>query len=276
MERCCRLVYILIMLVTIHGCCPTCSCPRYTCRPPQISANISANGVSISCPDSTCACVADELDTCTYGGTWSGETLIEWSDARWVRCIRITHHDPLQASGIIRWWDETNRCMGHMILNIDTHLLPVQRDVYVDFEKTVWHKVNFHHEFIVKSTSGCEDCTRPIVGVSIMFFKVEMDPPVTGASVQIRNCSVLTLAGINGIVESVFPIITDGPHQNGQLNTNRSRLTYIPFWDDVTNSPFQQIKCSWAVFNGTIVNSGMVERDYMIADPVENGILIHT
>lgn len=252
-----------------HSCRP---CARQQCRPPQISTNITSDGLTVTCTDSICACVVDELDSCTYGGTWSGLTQFKWDDARWHHCIRITHTDPFQASATIRWWDDNNKCMGHSLLNIDIQLKTVRRNVYVDFEQSVWHTAHFQNDFFVKATSGCEECDRPIVGESVMYFEVALDPTVPGTQVQLRNCSVQTRAGKNGEVLSVFPIRTEGIQANGELNANKTRLTYTPFWDDITNSPFQEIQCDWAILNGT---TGSSERAYMIADPKEKGILIH-
>ena len=55
------------------------------------------------------------------------------------------------------------------------------------------------------------------------------------------------------------------------MNANRTRMTYTPFWDDVTNSPYQVVNCDWAIFNGTRGSAG---RAYMLADPKEVGVLV--
>ena len=269
----CVLLLCCLSLSLASRCCHDCQCSRHTCHPPEISANVTSSGLSVNCMGSTCACVMDELDPCTYGGTWSGETLFEWTDGRWHRCIRITHTEPFQASAILRWWDDRTKCMGHSLLNIDINLASVQRNIYVDFERVFWHNATFDNEFRVKATSGCEECDRPEVGSSTMFFNIELSPPIPGTLVQIQNCSVQTRNGETGEVLSVFPLITTGLYQNSNLNSNRTHLTYIPFWDDLTNSPFQQFRCDWAIVNGT---SGTSERSYMLLDPKEQGVLVHT
>lgn len=273
------MIVLLLLLGTtvVQSCCPTCNCHR-TCHPPSIAANISLNGIEIFCPDSTCACVKDELDTCTYGGTWVGQSLITWSDARWHECIKVTHTDPLQASAIIRWWDNAAKCMGHSILNVETQLLPVHRDVMVDFEQTILHTHDetINNAFYVRATSGCDD-PRPIVGQSEMFFQIVMDPPQMGAHLQLTTCSVITTAGACDILDeecevNTIPLSTDGagPH-TGLFSRNNTRLTYTAFWDDATNSPYHNIQCNYAVFNGSYLS----ERSYMIADPDEHGVLWH-
>lgn len=275
-----RCVWTMSCLALVLGsdCChgPDCRCSPHVCRAPEISANVTASGLTVKCVESRCACVTDELDTCTYGGTWTGETLVDWTDGRWHDCIRVTHTVPFQASAILRWWDDSNKCMGHSLLNIDIGLASVRRNVYVDFERAFWHTTAFHNEFRVKATSGCEECDRPMAGSSTMFLTLELDPPIPGTRVEIQNCTVSTRSGKTGEVLSQFPLRTDGLYQNSNLNDNRTRLTYIPFWDDLTNSPFQQLRCDWGVFNGTSGTSGTSDRSYLLLDPKEQGVLVHT
>ena len=260
------------LLLCASDCCPSCQCQPHTCRAPEISATVTLSGLSINCSDSVCACVTDELDSCTYGGTWLGETLVDWTDGRWHKCIRVVRTDPFQASAILRWWDASTKCMGHSLLNLDIRFADAQRNVYIDFERSVWHTTEFNNEFKVKATSGCEGCERPVAGTSTLFLNLELDPPIPGTHVAIQNCSVQTRSGETGEVLSVFRLITEGQYQNGNLNANRTRLTYIPFWDDLTNSPFQHLNCDWAILNGT---TGTTERAYMILDPKEQGVLVH-
>lgn len=255
-----------------HGCCSTCHCQ---CQAPAISANMTLEGLHIDCPDATCACVTDELDGCTFGGTWEDHTLVQWHDARWHRCIQVTHADPLQATATLRWWDNAQKCMGHTILHIETQLDNVQRDVNVDFEVTQQHQHGhiLPHVFYVYARSGCDD-PRPIVDQSTMFFEVEMDPPQTGVHVEITSCTVQTTAGVHGEVLTNTSLSTDGsgPH-GGLLNPQKNRLTYTAFWDDVSNSPFHHIMCMYAIFNGTHASPHASGRAYMVADPNEHGIL---
>lgn len=264
-----------LAMVLASKCCqgPNCRCSPHHCRSPEISANVTASGLSVKCVESRCACVTDELDTGTYGGTWLGETFLDWTDGRWHNCIRITRTDPFQASAILRWWDDSTKCMGHSLLQLDLRLAPVQRNVYIDFERAVWHTTVFDNEFMVKATSGCEGCDRPVAGSSTMFLTLELDPPIPGTRVEIQNCTVSTRSGETGEVLSEFPLIMEGLYQNGNLNDHRTRLTYVPFWDDLTNSPFQQLRCDWGILNGT---SGTSERSYLLLDPKEQGVLVHT
>lgn len=271
-----RTLWFLLLgpiLVSAHGCCSTCHCQ---CNAPSIAANLTNQGLHITCPGATCACVLDELDGCSYGGTWYEDTLIPWHDARWHRCIQIMHDDPLSATALLRWWDETQKCTGHAILRIETEIDDIGRDVFVDFEsvKSYIHQELIHNTFYVNARSGCETCDRPLAGQTVMFYQVEMTPPQIGAHVEIIECAVETTEGPTGDVLTVNPISTDGtgPH-NGTLNANKTRITYTAFWDDVSNSPYHNIMCTYAIFNGTNASTHPSSRPYMIADPNDNAII---
>ena len=131
-----RLFVFFCSVVMARACCPTCECHR-VCQPPQIAASLAMDGLHIDCNGVDCACVKDELDGCTYGGAWSGLTVVEWNDSRWSDCIQVTQHEPLRASATLRWWDDSIQCMGHSVLQLETTLLGISREVFVQFEQTV-------------------------------------------------------------------------------------------------------------------------------------------
>ena len=270
-----RTLLFLCGLIAARACCPTCECHR-VCQAPNITASMTLAGLNIRCNGADCACVKDELDGCTYGGVWSGLTVVGWEDSRWSECITVTHTEPLRASAVLRWWDNSIRCMGHSILHIETNLLGVDRDVWVDFEQTVsyQHNASVHHVFYVSAVSGSSD-DRPIVGQSKMYFNVEMNQQI-GAHIEILNCSVQTTSGPDGEVLTVNRIQFNGTQDGniqGELNENKTSMTYTAFWDDVSNSPFHTLMCDYAIFNGTSVSTHPSHRKYMIADPNEDGVL---
>lgn len=263
------------VLIVARACCPTCECHR-VCQTPEIAASMTLEGLNIVCNSVDCACVKDELDGCTYGGVWSNSTVVGWTDSRWSECIKVTQNEPLRASAILRWWDNSIKCMGHSILNIEANLIGIYRDVFVQFEQTVsyQHGENINNVFYVSAVSGSSDA-RAIVGQSTMYFNVEMND-VPGAHIEILNCSVKTTNGPNGEVLTENRIklnsTQDGSIQ-GELNENKTSMTYTAFWDDVSNSPFHNLMCDYAIFNGTSLSTHPAQRKYMIADPNEVGVL---
>jgi len=264
-----------VWLITARACCPSCECHR-VCQTPDITADITMEGLNIICNNADCACVKDELDGCTYGGVWSNMTVIGWGDSRWSDCIKVTQNEPLRASAILRWWDNSIMCMGHSILNIETNVIGIYRDVFVQFEQTVsyQHGETINNVFYVTAVSGSNDA-RPVVGQSMMYFNVEIKP-VPGAHIEILNCSVQTTAGPDGEVLTENRITLNGTQDGniqGQLSSNKTRMTYTAFWDDVSNSPFHNLMCDYAIFNGTSVSTYPSQRKYMIADPNEDAVL---
>lgn len=269
------LIAARIWLIDASACCPSCECHR-VCQTPDITADMTMEGLNIICNKADCACVKDELDGCTYGGVWSNMTVIGWGDSRWGDCIKVTRNEPFRASAILRWWDNSIMCMGHSILNIETNVIGIYRDVFVQFEQTVsyQHGENINNVFYVTAVSGSND-SRPVVGQSMMYFYVEIKP-VPGAHIEILNCSVQTTAGPDGEVLTENHITlngTQGGNIQGQLNSNKTRMTYTAFWDDVSNSPFHNLMCDYAIFNGTAVSTYPSQRKYMIADPNEDAVL---
>ena len=263
------------VLIVARACCPTCECHR-VCQTPEIAASMTLEGLNIVCNSVDCACVKDELDGCTYGGVWSNSTVVGWTDSRWSDCIKVTQNEPLRASAILRWWDNSIKCMGHSILNIEANLIGIYRDVFVQFEQSVsyQHGENINNVFYVSAVSGSSDA-RAIVGQSTMYFNVEMND-VPGVHIEILNCSVKTTNGPNGEVLTENRIklnsAQDGSIQ-GELNENKTSMTYTAFWDDVSNSPFHNLMCDYAIFNGTSLSTHPAQRKYMIADPNEVGVL---
>jgi len=280
-----RIFVFLIPMAQAHLCCSTCACNQ-RCEAPRIEANISVQGLSIRChDDSECACVVDELDTCTYGETWHNQTFIGWHDARWNHCIQIEQtHSPFRASALVRWW--RGKCMGHAILDIDIDVIPTSRDLYVDFNVIVFYEHDtIYNVYRIQTQSGSDD-ERPIAGNSTMFFEATEPANSTGVHVEITNCTVQMLAGSNvdaPILKeyNVFDIAGLQSVEHGQ------RFEYQAFWDgadsidcgptDCTNSPFQRLVCSYALFNGTdqsVLLHNTVNRTYMMANPEETGILV--
>ena len=263
------------VLIVARACCPTCECHR-VCQTPEITASMTLEGLNIVCNSVDCACVKDELDGCTYGGLWSNSTVVGWTDSRWSECIKVTQLEPLRASAILRWWDNSIKCMGHSILNIEANLIGIYRDVFVQFEQTVsyQHGENINNVFYVSAVSGSSDA-RAIVGQSTMYFNVEMND-VPGVHIEILNCTVKTTNGPNGEVLTENRIKLNSTQEGsiqGELNENKTSMTYTAFWDDVSNSPFHNLMCDYAIFNGTSLSTHPAQRKYMIADPNEVGVL---
>jgi len=283
-------IIFLFLFGTTHAhlCCSTCACNQ-RCEAPQIEATISLQGLSLVCHgDSECACVVDELDTCTYGETWQNYTLIEWHDARWNHCIQIEQlHHPFRATALVRWW--RNKCMGHTILDIEVDVVPTSRDLFVDFNVISFYEHDtIYNVYHIQTQSGSDD-ERPMAGDSTMFFEATEPANSTGVHVEITNCTVQMLAGsdVDAPVLKEYNVFDVGGLQSvghGQ------RFEYDAFWDgadsincgttDCTNSPFQRLVCSYALFNGTdqsVLLHNTVNRTYMMANPDETGILVdHT
>ena len=278
-------VFLLLIPITqAHLCCSTCACSQ-RCEAPQINASVTTHGLSIHCHDeSECACVVDELDTCTYGETWRNHTLIGWHDARWNHCIKIEQlQNPFRATALIRWWRD--KCMGHMILDIGINVVPTSRDLFVDFNVISFHEHHtIYNVFHIQTQSGSDD-KRPMAGNSTMFFEAIESANSTGVHVEITNCTVQMVAGrdIDAPIlkeYNVFDTMGLKSVEHGQ------RFEYDAFWDgadsidcgptDCTNSPFQRLVCSYALFNGTdqsVLLHNTVNRTYMMANPDETGIL---
>jgi hypothetical protein len=271
------LLFFLYLISTTHAhkCCSTCACAK-TCHPPNLSAYFSSEGLSITCFDATCACVLDELDTCTYGSTWDNQTLIPWKDHLWHKCIEIDLTNSMHARAILRWWK--GHCMGHMILEIDIHLEPVFRDVFIDFNVIhFFEHTSIHNIFYIQTQSGCND-TRPMAGKSDMFFEAILTNTTANVHVEITNCTVQIIEGDATDATILKEINVYNGNKKTQIEKGE-RMTYTAFWDDETNSPFQRLVCSYALFNGTIDNKTFVgnyvnSRTYRMANPDETGILI--
>ena len=232
-------------------------------------------GLILHCPGAECACVVDELDTCTLGEVWTNVTDIGWQDPRWNKCIQIESLDPLRARAMIRWWH--NKCMGHTTLNLDIGLESISRDLYVDFNVLAFfeHDV-IHNTYRIQTMSGSED-QRPVAGSSDMFFEARLEGNPTGVHVEITDCVVQVIEG-----KSVdAPIMNEYNVFNGSTLSamdDGMRMTYQAFWDEETNSPYQRLVCKYALYNGTtneFLMHNTVNRTYMMANPDESGILIN-
>lgn len=252
-----------------HSCCPTCACAK-SCRAPDITLEVTQYGIMANCFNATCACVQDELDTCTYGNTWAGEELFPWQDNRWHECLRITSTSPLRVNGLLRWWE--NKCMGHVIVDIEIDLLPTQRDIYMSFDAISYYEhVDIYNVFRIRAKTGCQQDEHPLAGVGQLYFEVAMDPPTQGVHVEVVRCIVQATEGY----DKDAPVLTEynvsgtkSPIEDGE------RFTYTVFWDEETNSPFQRLLCTYALFNGTrTIDSSSNARTYMVANPDETGVL---
>lgn len=279
------IIFLLLLQITkAHLCCSTCACNQ-RCQAPQIDANITTKGLSVYCrDDSECACVVDELDTCTYGETWRNHTLIGWTDVRWNHCIKIEQmEEPFRATTLIRWWRQ--KCMGHIILDIDINLQKASRDMYVDFNVISFYEHDtIYNVYRIQTQSGSDD-ERPMAGNSTMFFEATEPKNSTGVHVEITNCTVQMIGGkdIDAPIlneYNVFDVSKITTIDHGQ------RFEYQAFWDgsdsiecepSCSNSPFQRLVCSYALFNGTdssVLLHNTVNRTYMMANPDETGILV--
>lgn len=272
-----RLLLICLILHEYEAfakCCRNCACSN-RCEAPNLSANLTTSGLTINCPDADCACVVDELDTCTYGQVWKNTTEIGWQDARWNKCIIIETLSPLRARANIRWW--RNKCMGHIILNLDVSLADVYRDLYVDFNVlSFFEHDTIHNTYRIETRSGSDD-DRPMAGSSNMFFEANLVGNNTGVHVEVTDCTVQIIEGtdVNAKVMNEFNVFDPN---NFETTPNGMRINYPAFWDSDTNSPYQRLVCHYALFNGTtndFLLHNTVNRTYMIADPDEKGILIN-
>ena len=270
-------LFLLLWLSSIahaHKCCSTCACAS-RCEAPNIQAALTPKGLDVICPDAECACVTDELDTCTYGDMWENATTIAWQDPRWLNCIKVESLQPFSARATIRWWK--NKCMGHIQLDIDLSLEKIYRDLYIDFNIPEFFEHDFiHNVFRIKTMSGSFD-QRPMAGSSQMFFDAYLMDNVTGVHVEITACVVQIMEGksIHAHVLNEFDVYN--PDKIVHLN-NGMRMTYTAFWDGQTNSPFQRLVCNYGLFNGTsnqFLLHQSVNRTYMMADPNEQGILLN-
>lgn len=269
----------LVLLVCLlagaraHTCCSTCACAQ-RCEPPIIGADIQLSGLSVTCQNATCACVIDELDTCTYGETWLETTHIGWSDPRWHKCIQIEQTEPFMARALIRWWH--GHCIGHTVLRLELDLLPTTRDLFVDFNVLAYfeHDV-IYNVFRIKTMSGSSD-QRPMAGSSEMFFQATLLDHHIGVHVEITNCTVQIIEGKAVHAHILNEINVFDPGRIEAVSDSTTKMTYDAFWDYDTNSPFQRLVCSYALYNGTSnVLHHTVNRTYMLAHPDESGILVN-
>lgn len=116
-----------------------------------------------------------------------------------------------------------------------------------------------------------------------MFFEAVQPVPLQGTHVEIDGCTVQMTAGkspnapiLNEV--DVFDVNRISSVPGGQ------RFEYDAFWDggdgctDCSNSPFQRLVCSYAIYNGTdssTIIHNTVNRTYRMANPDETGILVN-
>ena len=258
--------------VDAHSCCSTCACQQ-RCERPAIGAQVNMHGLDVTCHDSECACVVDELDTCTTGPTWTGRTHIAWNDTRWHECIKVEHERPFMARALVRWWH--GPCIGHSILELEIDVETITRDLFVDFNVLAYfeHDV-IHNVFRIKTQSGSDD-QRPTAGASEMFFEAELLDDHTGVHVEITNCTVQIIEGKAVTAPIMREINVFDANRIEAAGPGGSKMTYDAFWDYETNSPYQRLVCSYALFNGTSsVLHSTVNRTYMMANPDETGIRV--
>ena len=271
------LFFLIVILLFADGtgrkCCSKCTCSN-RCEAPDVHATLNSSGLVVHCPQAECACVTDELDTCTYGEVWENATLFDWHDSRWRKCIRIESVDPLEARALVRWWH--GKCMGHINLHLKINLQPVSRDLFVDFNVLAFFEHDtVHNVFHIRTESGSSD-ERPLAGSSDMFFDAQLHSNHTGVHVEITNCTVQIIEGKSKDAAILNQRNVYDPN-NLQATDKGMRMTYKAFWDDETNSPFQRLVCKYALFNGTtndFILHNTVNRTYMIADPNEKGVLM--
>jgi len=178
------------------------------------------------------------------------------------------------ARALIRWWH--GHCIGHAILELELDVAPISRDLYVDFNVLAYFEHNLiHNEFRIKTMSGSND-ERPMAGSSEMFFEATLLDNHTGIHVEITNCTVQIMEGKTVDAHILHEIDVFDANRIERIDNTTTKLTYDAFWDFETNSPFQRLVCSYALFNGTsnIVNH-TTNRTYMLANPTESGILVN-
>lgn len=269
------LVVLMGVVASACGPAPPCCGPPPSidcCRPPEINATVALSSIEFQCPDAVCGFVNEELDPAPCGCTWTGQYNLEWQDKRISQCFYTDEEEGEQIiRSTIRWW--TRGCMGHVDIIIRVLLQPDMRDVFVSYPTFEYTKqIGLHSGYVALARSGSED-DIPQAEKSDMFFEVIMDEPEIGVHMEITECDVDILD--SGSADSI--VLTT--YENISFNVtyadpNGERAEYKAFMDTLYYSPFQRVRCVYAMFNGTTtIDTFTHSKSYMLVNPFDDGII---
>lgn len=263
---------IFLLLGIVHACLE----PRSydCCREPHINATIGSEGIRVHCPGATCAWVHEELAPTLCGCEWTGTDVVKWSDGRLDACIRSdTDDSDFVLRGVVRWWKD--ECMGHVELLLRIVLEPDVRDLfmaYPTFEYVKQEGVHTGYKALVRAGS-LDDV--PQAGKSDMFFEVIMDEPEVGVHLEITQCDLDILD--SGTSEACLLKTYENISFNATYaDPNGERAVYRAFMDDEYYSPFQRIRCAYALFNGTTtIDTYNHEKSYMLVHAFDHNVIVN-
>jgi len=273
-----RVVAALLLLVGYVGACgppPPCCAPPPSldcCRPPVINVTATTDHVEVTCPHAVCGFVNEELDPAPCGCTWTGTYVLKWADRRIETCLYSDMDDKDKIiRGTIRWW--TMGCMGHVDVVLRIVLKEDVRDVFISYPIYEYEKqVGVHSNYAALARAGSSD-EIPQAEKSDMFFEVVMDEPEVGVHMEITSCDVDILD--SGLVDAfVLTTYEDIDFNVSYADPNGEKATYRAFMDDRYYSPFQRVRCTYAMFNGTTtLDTFTHSRSYMLVNPFDSGVL---
>ena len=269
------LLFAIIFSARACGPPPPCCGPPPAldcCRPPDVNASITLDGVVFHCPEAVCGFVNEELDPAPCGCTWTGDYELQWSDGRIGACLYADTDDADQViRGTVRWW--TLGCVGHVDVILRLVLEPDLRDVFVEYPTFEYNKqVGVHSGFAALARSGSED-EIPQAGKSDMFFEVVMDEPEVGVHMEIMACDVdiLDSGASDAFVLTTYENIT---FNTSYADPNGEKAEYEAFMDTLYYSPYQRVRCTYALFDGTpTLDTFTHGQSYMLVNPFDNGVI---
>jgi len=271
------LFWVILTCASVSACGPPPPCcgppPTHDCcKAPNINTTVTLEGVDIHCPHAVCGFVSEELDPAPCGCTWSDTYHLKWSDDRIGKCLYVDEEDKDQiVRGTVRWW--SRGCIGHVDIILRLVLEPDIRDVFITYPVFEYNKqVGIHSGFAALARSGSED-DIPQAGKSDMFFEVVMDEPEVGVHMEITSCDIDIL---DSGAQDAFVLTT---YTNISFNTsyadpNGEIAEYRAFMDNRYYSPFQRVRCLYALFNGTTTLDTFTHaQSYMLVNPFDTGVI---
>ena len=272
------LLLLLAHVVAVQSCGPPPPCcgppPSLDCcRVPDINVTVTDKGLEVQCPESVCGFVNEELDPAPCGCTWENEYTLSWSDSRIGPCLytNVEDGDKL-VRGTVRWW--TLGCMGHVDVVVRIVLQPDERDVFIDYPSFEYNKqVGVASGFAALARGGSDD-DIPQADKSNMFFEVIMEEPVTGVHMEVTGCDldILDSGAPDAFLLTTYTNIT---YNTSYADPNGEVIEYTAFMDDRYYSPYQRIRCTYALFNGTTTLDTFTHaQSYMIVNPFDEGVIV--
>lgn len=275
-----RVLFLSILWWTSVSACgpppPCCGPPPSLdcCRAPDVNATVTLSGVQVDCPGAVCGFVNEELDPAPCGCTWRNTHIMPWSDGRIGKCLYVDQEDKDQViRGTVRWW--TMGCMGHVDIILRIVLDPDMRDVFITYPIFEYRRqVGVHSGFAALARSGSSD-EIPQAGKSDMFFEVVMDEPEVGVHMEITSCDIDILDSGS---DDAFVLTT---YENIAFNTsyadpNGEKAEYRAFMDEQYYSPYQRVRCLYALFNGTTTLDTFTHaQSYMLVNPFDDGVVVN-